>query len=84
LNLQEEDNLSTKDTTAEFILFLKCPLFRGSNVFMRTVPLSFPAFCMAWFTIFRHSSSSKWLLQRILYPVMMSLFSSFWSETWSY
>ena len=28
----KEDNLSTKDTIAEFILSPKCPLFRGSTV----------------------------------------------------
>ena len=31
-NLREEDNLSIKDKTAEFILFPKCPLFGGSTV----------------------------------------------------
>ena len=28
----KEDNLSTKDKTAEFILSSTCPLFRGSTV----------------------------------------------------
>ena len=28
----KEDNFSTKDTTAEFILYPKCPLFGGSAV----------------------------------------------------
>ena len=32
-NLREEDNLSTKDETTEFILFPMCPLFRGSTVY---------------------------------------------------
>ena len=31
-NLREEDNLSTKDKTSEFILSPTCPLFRGSTV----------------------------------------------------
>ena len=31
-NLREEDNVSIKDKTAEFILLPKCPLFGGSTV----------------------------------------------------
>ena len=31
IHFEREDNLSTKDTTAEFILSPKCPLFRGST-----------------------------------------------------
>ena len=34
-NLREEDNLSIRDKTAEFILFPKCPLFGGSTVIIR-------------------------------------------------
>jgi len=37
LNLREEDNLSTKDTTAEFILSSKRPLFRGFTVLFNDV-----------------------------------------------
>ena len=38
-NLREEDNLSIKDKTAEFILSPKCPLFGGSTIALVGVQL---------------------------------------------
>jgi len=39
LNLQEEDNPFTKDTTAEFILSSMRPLFGGFTVDKESLPL---------------------------------------------
>ena len=56
-NLREEDNLSIKDKTAEFILFLQCPLFRGSTVIYNIVVLSHPNLHQQLRYSFRHLES---------------------------